>query len=153
VPTALFGPLRVPNSAVLHFPEGLLGFAAQRRYLLLPAAATGVFWLQSCEESALAFVVVDPFVFFSGYQLEVPDSAPVVAQGAGEDLAVLSVVTLGAGPERRCSANLRAPLLINLRTRLGWQVVLPEASYSTAEPFDLAGFVGRGGSSPPRSGR
>lgn len=138
VASELFGPLRVAPEECLVFPEGLLGFAAQHRYVMLPAAAHGLYWLQSCEEGGLVFLVVDPFAFVPDYGVDVSDD-DVVAQGAEgpEDVAVLSIVTLPASPTSACTMNLQGPLLVNLRTRLGFQRVCSDDRYQARHPVDL----------------
>jgi len=48
-----------------------------------------------------------------------------------EALAVLAVITLRSEPDGvRCTANLRAPLLLDTERRLGWQYVLASDAYA-----------------------
>jgi len=138
VASELFGPLSVAPGDCLVFPEGLLGFAAQRRWVLLPAAARGVYWLQSCDEGALVFLVVDPFDFVADYAVDVADDDPV-ARGTErpEDVAVLAIVTLPATPWAAATMNLQGPLVVNLRTRLGFQRVRRDAAYGPRHAIDL----------------
>lgn len=141
VPSEVFGPLDVPEDECLTFPDGLLGFAAQRRYVLLPAAAEGVFWLQSCEEGSLVFLVVDPFAFVPDYAVSLPESL-----GAGEDArdgaapsgaAVLAIVTLPRAAGEPATANLQGPIVVDPRTRTACQRVLGDGAYPTKHPIDL----------------
>jgi flagellar assembly factor FliW len=132
VASRLFGPLAVRRDAVLTFRGGLPGFAGERRFVLLPAASEGVFWLQSADEGALAFLLVDPFTTFPGYEVDVPE-----AELAGSAPLVLAMVTLPREEGDPCTANLQAPLLIDLGRREGRQLILEGAAYGPRHEFDL----------------
>jgi flagellar assembly factor FliW len=137
VESALLGEIVVPEGSLFTIPAGLLGLERYTRFALVPAGRDGVFWLQSAEEPGLAFVLADPFRLVAGYSAELPD-ADVAAIGAErpEDVMLLAVVTL-PGEGRGMTANLRAPLALNVATRVGRQVVLPDDRYGTAEPVQL----------------
>jgi len=128
-------PIRV------EFADGLIGLPEQRAFLLSRAAAPGTFWLESTEYEGLAFLLVDPFPFFDGYSVEL-DSAQLrdVLADAPSDIAVLAIVTLPLEPDGVCTANLQAPLAINLRTGRARQIVLTHADFGTRCPlaWDLA---------------
>jgi flagellar assembly factor FliW len=126
----LFGPLSVRRDAVLTFPAGLPGFAGERRFVLLPAASEGVFWLQSADEGALAFLLVDPFTTFPGYAVD-------LAESVERPPLVLAIVSLPRHDDEACTANLQAPLLVDLATREGRQVILETQQYGPRHAFDL----------------
>jgi flagellar assembly factor FliW len=132
VASRLFGPLTVRAEALLSFPKGMPGFAGERRFVLLPAASSGVYWLQSADEGTMAFLLVDPFPVFPGYAVELPD----VSDSDAPPL-VLAVVTLPRETDDRCTANLQAPVVLDLTRRTGRQVILAEAGYGPKHPFDL----------------
>lgn len=135
----LLGSLAVEPSQVFRFPAGLFGFPAARDFVLLPAEQEGLYWLQSMEHTALAFVLVDPFVFFDGYEVEIPDS-DLRDIGAPErpDLLILAVVTLPRTPDASPTANLQGPIAINLRERMAKQIPLADSQYDVRSPFQLS---------------
>ncbi len=139
IASRLFGPLTVPRNDVITMPEGMLGFAGERRFILLPAAPDGVFWLQSTEESGLVFLLVDPFLFFPGYELDIPE---LPDPGPGEEIAVLTIVTLPRATGESCTANLQGPLVIRFPARVARQVVLVDSAYHTKHPVDLREKLG-----------
>ncbi len=139
IASRLFGPLTVPRSDTIVMPEGMLGFAGERRFIMLPAAPDGIFWLQSIDEGGLVFLLVDPFIYFPGYVVDVPE---IPEPGPGEEVAVLTIVTLPRGDEDRCTANLQGPLVIHYPTRIARQVVLADSRYHTKHPLDLRGKLG-----------
>src|SRR5215203_2321587 len=116
VPSVLLGALEVPAEAIYTFPVGLYAYDAARGFALVPAGREGLFWLQSLEDPALVFLLVDPFLHRADYEA---DLAPIGASGAANELAVLAIVTLPAERGGTPTANLRAPVVLNLHTRLG----------------------------------
>ncbi len=126
-----FGDIEVDEAKAIVFPRGLIGFPNARRYVLLyPGGRGKVAWLQSLEVSGLAFPVVDGGLLGDDY----PRPGPVqLAQEAGigaTDLAILVVVAAqkGAG----LIANMLAPLVVDLETRSGAQIVLDPQRYSAS---------------------
>lgn len=131
----ILGSLTVDPSAVLTFPKGLLGFPECRSFVLLPSERANVYWLQSVEYTSLAFLLVDPFVFFEGYTLDlgVTDLHALSPDG----LSVLAIVTLPGEPGELPTANLQGPVVIHTQCGEGTQVVLSDSSYGIRESFVL----------------
>ena len=82
IQSSRFGWLSVDDDRVITFPRGLLGFPDHSRFALLPASGSAAaaggagddgcfYWLQSADDPALAFVVVDPAAFFKDYAVPV----------------------------------------------------------------------------------
>jgi flagellar assembly factor FliW len=126
-----FGEIDLDEGKAIVFPRGLIGFPDARRYVLLePSATGGVGWLQSLDTPELAFPVVDGAAIGGSY----PDPSPArLAHDAGigvSELAVLVVVAARKG--KGLVANLLAPLVVDLESRSGAQVVLDPRQYSAA---------------------
>jgi len=120
----------------LTFPSGLLGFTEHRRYVILDHDTDAPFkWLQSVEEPALAFVIMDPALFHPGYHVDVPaDALAEIGAKEREDLALVVILTIPSDDPVRITANLRGPLVISHRTKLGKQLVLSE-EFPTRHPL------------------
>lgn len=131
----ILGTLSVDSASLLTFPRGLLGFPECRSFVLLPSERAHVYWLQSVDYSSLAFLLVDPFVFFEGYTLDLAATDLHEASPAG--VSVLAIVTLPSAPGERPTANLQGPVVIHTRLSEGTQVVLAESSYGIRESFSL----------------
>lgn len=122
----LFGTLTVPRHDIIVFTDGLPGFELCRRFTLLPTSAAGLYWLQSVEEPALAFLVVE--------------SRRIAPSAWPEHPSALAIVTLPAGPGP-ATANLQAPILVDPVRITGRQVIAPESAWGTTHAFDLAALV------------
>ena len=131
----ILGTITADSSTVLTFPAGLLGFPECRSFVLLPSERTHVYWLQSVDYSSLAFLLVDPFVFFEGYTLDL--GATDLHAASPDEVSVLAIVTLPGPHAELPTANLQGPVVIDTRRNEGSQIVLAESSYGIREAFSL----------------
>ena len=111
----------------VRFPQGVVGFPDMCRFFLHTDERIGpLAWLHSLDDANLAFLVVDPFLFFPDYEVCVK-LPPALRQQMGEqtELRVLTIVTAKAD-FADSTINLMGPLVINARSRNGWQVILED---------------------------
>lgn len=138
VASELLGEIQVPQESVFQFPQGLYGFEDAHSFVLLPAERNGLFWLQSMDFSALAFLLVDPFHWVENYNVDLPDAELVsLAPADAADVAVLAIVTLPRNSHEHPTANLQGPVALNVRKRVGRQIVLQDSVYNTRHELDL----------------
>lgn len=131
VNTTRFGELEVSPDEVIHFPEGILGFGDLKRYCLVdPADETLILWMQSLEEPSIAFPVLEPRIYKTDYIVKL--SAQELKQLQLENINQSIVFTILTIPRdvSQMTANLKAPIVINLRDQIGKQVVLQENEYT-----------------------
>jgi flagellar assembly factor FliW len=134
--TRLFGQIDIQEEQLLEFREGLLGFSLCKRWLLIGGKKPGTAWLQSADHGALAFMLIDPFVAFDGYTAHL--GQPEIEQLDASDpshIAVFAIVTLPSSEAPELTANLRGPVVINVRARLGAQIVASEGPWSVRQPL------------------
>ena len=138
VPSDVLGPLTVGHAELLQFPQGLYGFPECRTWVLVPTKREGLFWLQSTEHAPLAFLLVDPFTHFPGYAVDL-SAADLTRVGTNEpsEIVVLAVVTVGSRDGSPPTANLQGPVVLNMRARQGFQIVLATEGYGVREPFTI----------------
>ena len=133
-----FGEVEYDLEKVIHFPTGLVGFEHLRDFVVIPQKKEGpLFWIQSVEDSAIAFVLTDPTNFFLDYTVA-PDDAERGRLGIGEsdECLVLSVVTVTQ--DRRITLNLAAPVLFAPKTNRALQVILEKTDWKHNEPLPAA---------------
>lgn len=132
-PTTRFGEIEIAESEVLLMPEGLLGFQELTRFTLLKDPDQEPFlWLQSLEDAGIAFVVVNPFIFFPGYEIQVKTQE--LQSIELNDLAhaeILTIVTIPSENPHDLTTNLRGPLVVNTEANLAKQLVLIDDLYHT----------------------
>jgi flagellar assembly factor FliW len=91
--------------------------------------------LTSLDDPGLRFLVVPPAPFFPDYSPEV-DEAVLTDLGSrsADDLVVLCVLTAGDSLAST-TANLAAPVVLDIATRRAVQVVLDDPGLSVATPL------------------
>lgn len=105
--------------------EPMAGFPDRRRFVLVDVDGAGLLQsLRSLDDPELRFLVMAPGVLFPDYAPDLDDSwAARLGLTGPQDAQVLLVVTPGADP-REATANLLAPVVLNVNTRVAAQVVL-----------------------------
>lgn len=116
------------ESDVIILEEGLIGLPGLRRMVLVGQSAIDPFlWLASVDIPGMAFLVIEPQLIFSEYELPVAE-----LKLEEEKLLALALVTLE--PDwGNTTINLRAPIVINRETKRGVQIVLMDSDYSLTE--------------------
>ncbi|MEY4917814.1 MAG: hypothetical protein RL616_1727 [Verrucomicrobiota bacterium] len=130
---------RTPHKNNVRIPTGLLGFEQIKDYVLTTNPAEEPFaWLHVEDNSALAFVVIDPFVVLPDYQPDLPQADVEFLQikSAG-DAILLGIVTINENQPP--TVNLKGPIVINRHTHTGKQVIISNAgNYSVKHPLPVA---------------
>lgn len=131
IKTGRFGQLSVSKEETIHIPQGILGFPEYREFCLVdPGDETFILWLQSLENSEIAFALLEPKIFKPDYtvRLSMAELRELKLENVNQS-AVFGILTI---PEdiTLMSANLKAPLVINLKEKIAKQVVLQENEYS-----------------------
>lgn len=124
------------ESEVLTFPWGLPGFGSLRRFLALNLEGQQNFvWLQSLDDVDVALPTADPWSIFGDYAPHLPPYAmSSLDLKRPEDFATLCVVVVSPGAVEM-TMNLLAPIVVNLRTRIGRQITLETGGYSVRTPI------------------
>lgn len=130
--TSRWGAIQCNDEDILHFNKGIIGFEEQQKFILIPAQDGGLFgWLQSTEDPRLAFVVANPFDFYQNYEFDLHDSdAEELGIQSATDAYVLSILVIPSNPSE-ITANLLAPIVINIKNRQAQQCLLKNVNYHT----------------------
>ena len=133
IKTTRFGLIEINESDIITFDEGLPGFPDDHQFVIIPYEDESPFvLLQSATEDYVAFLMTDPFLFFSDYQFEIdPENMEALEIKEEKDIVIYTMVTVPAGKAREMTTNLVAPVAINIHTRAGKQVVLEKSKYTT----------------------
>ncbi len=133
-----FGDIDYDPATTLCFPEGLIGFGHLREFVVMPQTKPGpLFWIQSVDDPALAFVLTDPCGFFLDYAVA-PDAGERRKLGLGEEDECLVLAVVTVPPDRRITLNLAAPILFAPRTNRALQVILEKTNWQTRTPLPAA---------------
>jgi len=134
IQTSRFGQLEVNPERLITFNDGLLGFAQQREYALIQTGeGSGFYWLQSVDTPDLAFVVCDPRLFVSDYQVPVKLEDLESLEMTDADKGQVFVIVNKVGD--LLTGNFQGPLVVNTANRHAKQLVLSDKRYSTRHPL------------------
>ncbi len=137
VNTSRFSELTIETKDVIELKLPILGFEDLQQFILLPHQAEGdspFFWLQSVEDGDIAFVVTHPVLWHIPYQFSIQDDIVSalhlehLPEPVENYILVLCIVNIPHHSPEKPSINLRAPLVINQKERIGGQVVLQDDS-------------------------
>jgi flagellar assembly factor FliW len=135
-----FGSCTFSETDIIRFPWGLPGFPNLRRWLALNVDEQNSFvWLQSLDDVNVALPTLDPYFVFEEYDPKLPPYAVAALEIESPiDFTILCVVVVTENAQEM-TMNLFAPLVINLRTRTGRQVVLENSGFSVRQPIPRKG--------------
>lgn len=133
------GPVAVHRDAIIDMPQGPLGFARHTRFALaeLPNPDHARFkLLQSMDDPSVTFVVAPVELDGGPIDREDIEQACLAAGMAPGHLVILLIVTVRNDPSGiSLTANLRAPVIVDARKRVGRQVVLANPCYDVRHPL------------------
>ncbi len=126
-----FGPLEVPEDKVISMERPILGFESLHKFCLVEMEDLAPFhWLQSIDDEAVAFLVLNPIVFFPDYRIEI--NSKEIGELEVSDVRSVETYVVVTIPEepKEISANLQGPILINTENNRAKQLVLVNSRYA-----------------------
>ena len=132
--TNRFGEIEAAADRVITMEKPVLGFEGHREFIVVETDDLAPFaWLQSLSDPELAFLVVNPALFFPDYLIEV-NRREVADIEAGDNsaLEIFVIVTIGASADET-TVNLQGPIVINTDSRKAKQLVLANSDYSVRQ--------------------
>jgi flagellar assembly factor FliW len=140
VETKYFGTLPCAEESVFEFPGGLPGFEGEKAFVLIETAESApLVFLQSLTRANLCFLAFPIQVVDRDYALAVaPEDLEALDLETGRqpilgtEAVVLTLISLDDGFV--ASANLMAPVVLNVKTRRGLQAIRRDRLYSHQHP-------------------
>ncbi len=139
--TRRFGTITIDDDEVFAVPNGIPGFPTLRRVTLLGAGPTSgtadehsLFWIQDLDDGDLAFMCVVPWVAYPDYEIDIDERTLGIDDEA--DVRILSLITtMREDGVTTQTANLRAPVVVDVRRRKVQQVILSDSRWPIRAPF------------------
>jgi flagellar assembly factor FliW len=132
VNTRRFGEIEVAKDKIITIKSGILGFPEATKFTFIEKERDDPFkWFQSVQFSDLAFVILDPFIFFPDYKVEIPDDVAKELELESIAQAIALVIVVIPKNLIDITANLLAPVIINPYKRIARQTILVNSQYST----------------------
>ncbi len=121
---------------VITFNNGLPGFENLKTYVLEDIEGSEPFkMLKATEDESVGFVTIVPFEFKVDYEVKLrSDVINSLKIEDPEDVLILNTVTLNSDV-KKITTNLKAPIIINSKNNLGYQMILDRENYSIKHPL------------------
>ncbi|MDE3840145.1 flagellar assembly protein FliW [Bacillus methanolicus] len=132
IETKYHGEVEISEQDIWTFEKGIPGFPDEKKFVVLPLPENDIYAiLQSVQSPYLGFVIVNPFVFFKDYSFEIDDTTIEQLKIEKEtDVLVYSILTV-QDPFEKTTANLQAPLIMNIKNMQAKQIILNDGQYTT----------------------
>ena len=140
--TRLFGQIDIPDDKIIILENGMIGFPDMQYFALIfdeekKDKAFKIMWLQSMDDGDIAFPVMDPHVVKEDYHPTVSNEilAPL-GELTDENTYILVTVTVPKDITQ-FSINLKAPIVINMDTNKGAQIITEDDYPVKFKVYDL----------------
>ena len=83
------------------------------------------------DDNSVAFMILNPDLFITGYEAKLKNGDLADLQIDKDDIpSIMVIITMPTRPND-ATANLKAPLALNLNKRIGKQTILDSKDYTT----------------------
>ena len=119
------------------FEKGLPGFENYRYFNVNIVEGIKRFYhIVSKEDSNIGFISISPFDIKKDYEIDLDDEFIKELDIKDEkDVLVICLITLGKSL-KDSTANLKAPIIINIKNNRGKQLILQDDKYKIKEPLE-----------------
>ena len=125
-----YGSLEVPDNKIITMERPILGFESLRFFCLVEVSDLAPFLLmQSTEDPEIAFLVMNPLLFFPDYRIEINSQEIAELEVTDPNTVETYVIMTMVKKPRDITANLQGPILINTLNNRGKQLVLVNSNY------------------------
>lgn len=140
--TKCFDEIEYPEASLYEFPNGLPGFENERAFVFLNRPDSHpLMFMQSVLTPDLCFILLPILAVDAQYRLSLDEEAlsalqlPEACQPQiGKDVLCAAIVC-AHGQGEPPTANLLAPIVVNLRDRIGIQAIQAQSAYSHRHPL------------------
>ena len=130
----IHGKMIYEENEIIYFEKGIPGFDNLKKYIIKEVGNESPFnILQSIEDKELGFIIISPFFINDKYEIKLNNEViKNLNLEDSEDVMLYSIVTLNSKAEV-ITANLKAPLVINIKNRKGEQYISDKEVYNIKE--------------------
>ncbi len=126
--TQQFGEIEVTEQHIFYFNDGLFGFQELKEFVLVSEERTEPLkWLLSLDNHEIGFPVISPFIIDLNYR---------VGKEFAEDKFVPMVIITLANARGKMTANMKAPVVLDVRDQSGRQIIMSSDRYSPEYPIE-----------------
>lgn len=130
----IHGTMVYEADEIITFEKGIPGFQNLKKFVIKEAGEDSPFSiLQSIEEKEIGFILISPFLVYENYEInlneEITNNLKI---SSSNEVLLYSIVTLNSNA-KEITANLKAPIVINLNTKKAEQYIIDKDTYKIKE--------------------
>lgn len=140
--TRLFGAIDIADDKIITLEKGMIGFPNLKKFALIfdeekKDRDFKIMWLQSMDDGDISFPVTDPTYIQEDYAPSVNEAIIAHLGEMNEDNTYLLVTVTVPQNVADLSVNLKAPIVINMDTNKGAQVISEDDVSVKYKIYDL----------------
>ena len=130
----IHGTIIYEENEIIIFEKGIPGFENLKKFVIREVGEDSPFSiLQSLEDKDIGFILISPFVIYDNYEVDLKEEVITNLEiKSSEEVLLYSLVTLNSKP-REITANLKAPIVINIKNKKGEQYIIDKDKYKIKE--------------------
>lgn len=134
--TRLYGTREYDETDIINFKQGLPGFRDLKKFIIFSIDENNVFsMLHSIENPEIGLIVISPFKAMKEYEFNLEEYfIKKLEVQSEEDIIVLTTVCMES-KTKKLTTNLKAPIIINIKQKIGEQLILDNVKYSIKYPL------------------
>ncbi|APQ98594.1 flagellar assembly protein FliW [Clostridium botulinum] len=134
--TKYHGCIEYEEKDVIYFQKGIPGFEELKKFIIFPVEDNKVFSIfHSIEDEDIGIIVTSPFNIEKDYEIQLEEEQITNLKLQDEkDALVLNTVTLDSDIDK-ITVNLRAPIIINIKEKIGEQIIINSDRYKVKHPL------------------
>lgn len=139
--TRLFGEIEIEDEKIITFEQGIIGFPDLKHFTLIfdeeKKENKSIQWLQSMDEPEFAMPVVIPTDIIESYNPTVSDELLQPLGNLTVDNTYILVTVSVPQEIENISMNLKAPIIVNVDTNKGSQLIVEDDYAVKYKIYDL----------------
>lgn len=134
--TKYHGVIEYREEEIINFNKGIPGFTGLTKFIIAPIEDNSIFsLLHSVEDLNIGFVTISPFSVIKKYEFNLSEKiVEDLKIESHEDVLVLATVCINSDI-KKITANLKAPIIINIKKKIGEQLILDNEKYLVKYPL------------------
>lgn len=128
ISTKFFDDININENDILTFNEGIPGLEEYKKFIVINIEDSKLKCLQCIDEKNIALLIINPWDFFNDYEIQLSDEEIKQLEiKSHDDVLVFNIVSVR---ENKVTANLLAPIVVNIKNKNAKQIILNENKYS-----------------------
>ena len=126
-----FGKITATPDSVISFVKPILGFSGYNQFVIVEDKELfPIQWIQSVEDSGLAFPIINPYLLNLNYKIDLPlIMKEAINLNKSDEVLVFTLLVIPSSRLEDVRTNLKAPIIINPDNKQAIQLILDDPAY------------------------